>query len=293
MSVGQLEALAERERNAGHRDKFLDIKKRIKIQEQEELLQRHLKQYEQACQEFKIGLYIPELHASIKEIKHGCGTQRGWIDIYLSGSDNGISVHELRRRILQIQRERAAREYFDHLKFNDSHKLCIGKTYPKTLDMLIKAMDLDIPDSEEIEEYSIGYPSEIYDYILKQAKENGYTDEQSEEHAQAALDKEQEDNFKEYTDSVLRTVNYLLNFHGIELISQRRRYYLIAGWHEAANAVARTITGYGMFNFNSGKELKEGMPCRTYCEATIQHLHWLHYYPEVYGETHYRRIYER
>ncbi len=138
------------------------------------------------------------------------------------------------------------------------------------------------------------YPGETYSYAMKQAIEDGYTDDEAEEKAQEAEQEEQDDEFKKYMEAILRTINYLLHFHDIELETKNKRYYLtVKSWEEVSGRVAATITGYGMFEFNSGKELKDGLPCRTYCEATIQHLHWLKHYPEVYGDTSYRRVYER
>lgn len=296
VTIDELKELAEKERCAGNRQKFLDIQKQIDIQKEERVLASHLAYLESTKKDFPVGFYIPELHAKVIEIKDGCGTQRGWIYIYLSGyGDKHFTPSELRKKISKAQEGREANDYFDKLKFSDTKQsLYIGKENLDTLDMLIRVMSLDIPTTQEVEESLLDYPSEVYDYTFKQAKEDGYTDEEAEEKAREAESEERDDEFKKYMQDIIRTINYLLNFHGIELEVIKKRYYITSkSWKETANKVASTITGYGMFEYNSGKELKEGLPCRTYCEAAIQHLHWLKYYPEVYGETSYRRIYER
>ena len=295
-TISQLEELAEKERCAGNRQKFLIIQKQIEIKEQEEVLARHKLQLETAKKDFPVDFYIPELHARVKEIKDGCGTQQGWVEVYLSGFDKALSPNDIRRKIQDSKNEKAAREYFDKLKFSDRAKtLRIGDAYQDTIDMLIEVMSLDLPSGEEFDERLMDYPSETYGYVMKQAKEEGYTDEQAEEKAMEAENKERQEEFCKYQNSIMNTLNYLLNFHDIELEKIGKHYYLIAqkSWKETAEKVRNTINGMGPFWYDSVKEFKEVGPYGSYCEAAIQHLHWLKHYPEVYGETGYRRVYER
>ena len=295
-TISQLEELAEKERCVGNRQKFLEIQKQIEIKEQEEVLARHKLQLEIATKDFPVDFYIPELHARVKEIKDGCGTQKGWVEIYLSGFEKALSPNDIRRKIQDSKNEKTAREYIDKLNFSDRAKaLRIGDAYQDTIDMLIEVMSLDLPSGEEVDEQMMDYTCETYGYVLKQAKEEGYTDKQAEEKAMEGEDKERAEEFSKYQNAIMRTLNYLLNFHDLELEKIGKHYYLIAqkSWKEVANKVAATITGYGMFEYNNGKELRDVGPYKNYCEATIQHLHWLKYYPEVYGETGYRRVYER
>lgn len=160
--------------------------------------------------------------------------------------------------------------------------------------MLIRAMCLDLQTTQEAEYSIMDYSGDTYSYVLKEAKEEGYTDEEAEEKAMLAEDQERSEEFEKYKDSLLNTTRYLLNFHDIELEVKTKRYYLTSkSWKETAEKVKETINGMGPFYYESVKEFKEVGPYKNYCEAAIQHLHWVKYYPEVYGCTSYRRVYER
>lgn len=295
VTIQELETQAEKERCAGHRQKFLDIQKQIEIQKEERVLASHLNYLKSVKKDFPVGFYIPELHASVKEIKEGCGTQRGWIEIYLSGFEKSYSPLELRKKIREAQEEKEARAYFDKLKFsNTKPSLCIGKENLDTLDMLIRMMSLDLPTTQEVEEDMLNYSGETYGYALKRAIEEGFTDEEAEEKAQEAEQEERDDEFKKYMQSILNTIRYLLNFHDIELETRNKRYYLTSkSWKETAEKVKETINGMGPFYYESVKAFKDVGPYKNYCEAVMSHLHWLKDYPTVYGDTSYRRIYER
>ena len=294
-TIQELETKAEKERCARHRQKFLELQKEIEIKEQEEVLSRHKQQLEIVKKDFPVGFYIPELHASVKEIKDGCGTKTGWVDIYLTGHEKSYRVWDLRKKIRQAREEKEARECFGKLKCSDSNpSLYIGKENLDTLDMLIRVMDLDLPTTQEVEESLMDYPSGSYEYAMKQAKEDGFTDDEAEVKAQEAEQEERDDEFKKYVQRIVNTINYLLNFHDIELEVKKKRYYLTSkSWKETAEKVKETINGMGPFWYDSLKEFKEVGPYKSYCAAVCSHLHWLKDYPQVYGETSYRRVYER
>jgi len=296
-SIMKLEEIAEKERCAGHRQKFLTLQKEIEVKKQEEVLAKHKAYLEQVKKEFKIGSYIPELQGTVKEIKDGCGTQRGWIEVYLSGREKALSPSDIHKKIAETKALKESNERFNKIKLSDSKKaIRIGENYPETLDDLVRVMCLDLPDSETIFDWNLDSFSETYSYALKQAKEEGYTDEESEEKAQEAEAEARDEDFDKYQESIIRTLNYLLNLHGLRLEEKKGYYYIslaVKSWHEVADKVASTISGYGTFEYESGKQLKEIGPYKSYCEAVCKHIHWLKYYPEVYGNTNYRRVYER
>lgn len=296
ITIEQLEEQAEKERCAGNRDKFLDIQKQIEIQKEERVLAAHLNYLKSVKKDFPVGFYIPELHTNVKEIKEGCGTQRGWIEIYLSGYEKSYKPHELRKKIREAQEAKESKEVFGKLKFNDKKlSLCIGKKNLDTLDMLIRVMGLDLPTEEEVDEWNMDLYCEVMSEAKRQAITDGYTDDEAEnkaEEAEAEVMKEQYDN---YNKSVRNTLNYLLNFHGLNFVENKTHMYLIAekSWKDVAEKVRETINGMGPFYYESVKEFKDVGPYKSYCDAVSSHLHWLKHYPEVYGCTGYRKIFER
>jgi hypothetical protein len=292
-TIEQLKEQAEQERVSGHREKFLKLKEQIEQAEHNFLLEMHKQRVEEAKKEFPVGFYIPELHSKVTEIKDGCGTQKGWVDIYLG--EKHYSVGELHRKINKAKETKEASDFFDHLKFSNKGKLYVGRTYCETLNMFILAMGLDIWTSEEMDENNFGSFYGSYDSAYKQAIDDGYTDEEAEEKGREAEDEEYSSLFKEYTASVERTIRYLLNFHELDLVENKNKYYIEPhiSWEKSAALVKETINGYGTFYFETVKEFKECGPYKNYCEAVIQHIHWLKYYPEVYGARGYQSVYER
>lgn len=296
-TIQQLKEHAETERCAGHRDKFLELQKQIEIEEQKKVLDAHTKQYESIAKEFSVGTYIPELRATIKEIKHGCGTVRGWINIYLSSKEKPYEYWELKKAIREARDAQEASAYFSSLKFSDKkNSLCIGDSAIDTLEKLIKVMDLDLPTQEELDDWNINYYCEIMDDVRKHAIGDGYTDDEAEEMALKAEEDEMDRVYNQHKNAIEHTLNYLLNFHHLEVVEIGEKYYLnlLPGfsWKQACSQTAITISGYGMFQYNSADELKDGGPYKTYCEAVIEHIHWMKHYPEVYGVSGYRRMYE-
>ena len=124
----------------------------------------------------------------------------------------------------------------------------------------------------------------------------GYTDEEAEEKGHEAEGEAQDDDYKEYKGKVLRCLNYVLHYGDIELIEGKKgKYYLapLTSWEHSAEKVAEVITGYGTFEYPSGKSLKDTGPYSTYSKAVIQHLHWLKHGPEIYGDGSYSNVMDR
>jgi len=297
VSIQYLEDEAESNRVNGNRDAYLKIKERIRDIEVQAVQDRHEVYFKEVEKEFPVGKEIPELHTSVKELKHGCGTQRGWIEIYLYNHERSFKPHELRKKIQDARNYKSACEQFGKLKFSDRKKsFYLGEKNFDTLDMLINVMDLDLPDIEDFEEYNWEYLAELREDARKQAIEDGFTDQEAEQKADEAETDEMRDNSEKYLSAILRTLNYLLNTHHLEIEALHKGYYLtITGlsWKQTAQQVAETISGHGMFEYENAKALKDVGPYKTYCEAALTHLHWFKHYSEVYGNVGYREIYSR
>ena len=294
-TIDDLRSLAEKERCAGNRDKFLELQKEIDRMQQEKVLSRHKQYLSNVEKEFGEGTYIPELRLSVRKIENGCGTKRGWINIYLNGKTTPMTPQELRKKIRIVKEENIATEYFKKLDFNDKKLLlCIGEKNDDTIDNLIRMMTLDLTTIEEYFDYSICDFVRNYDDAFNEAIEDGYTNEEAVLKGEEAESEAMEKDYLEFKSRNLKAINYLLNFHDLLLSSDKSKYYLKAksSWRDVADCVSSTISGQGMFDYKNGKELKDIGPYKTYCNAVIEHLHWLKYYPEIYGYSSYKRIAE-
>jgi hypothetical protein len=292
-----LETQAETARQAGKRDVFLKLKEKIRDIQEQEVQDSHNAYFKRISEEFPVGMYIKAINATVKELKHGCGTQRGWIEIYISNHGKALSPHDLRKKIQVAENCKKANIQFDKLKFSDRSKsIFLGKKNFDTLDMLIRVMSLDIDTIEDFEENGWDYLSEIRSNAIKQAVENGHSDEVAELKGDEAEQEEMHDNSEKYLSAVIRTLNYLLNFHHVELDVLDKGYYLTfkgLSWKQTAQQVAETISGHGMFYYEDAQALKDVGPYKTFCEAALTHLHWFKHYPSVYGNTNYQEIYSR
>jgi len=289
-----LENQAEVARQEGRRKDFLALKKGIEELKEKEVKDRHNTHLEMVKKEFGVGTYIPEIGASVKKIEDGCGTQRGWVHIYIS-EEKYLEYGELKRKIRKAIESKAASDFFNKLKFsNKSQRIFIGAPYCDILDIIVKNMGLDLPTSEESDEYSMDWLWEVKNNAEKQAKEDGYSDEESEKIGEQAENEEGNSLFEKYRSAVENTINYLLDFHDLELIRNKKGYYIetTSTWEKSCGKIAVTISGVGMFEYNSAKELKEVGPYKSYAEACISHIHWVKDYPRVYGVSSYKNKYE-
>lgn len=295
--IATLETQAEEARVKGKRDTFLKLKEKIQEIKEQEVQNVHNAYFKRISEEFPVGSYIKAINATVKELKHGCGTQRGWIEIYLSNHEHSFQPHDLRKKIKDAENCKEAEKQFDKLKFSDRKKsFYLGLKNFDTLDMLIRVMSLDIDSIEDFEECNWDYLSEIRSNAIKNAIEDGHSDEVAELKGDEAEQEEMHDNSEKYLSAVMRTLNYLLNFHHIELEALDKGYYLTfkgLSWKQTAQQVAETISGHGMFYYEDAQALKDVGPYKTFCEAALTHLHWFKHYPSVYGDTNYQEIYSR
>jgi hypothetical protein len=283
--IQALTAKAEESRLAGNREDCLSLKKQVEQLQYEQVQEQHQHNLTEAKKIYNIGVNIPGL-GTVTEIKDGCGIKSGWINVYFG--DKNFTPIEISRKLLKIKAEDQVNNSFRSLKFSDKKALYIGE-YDETLDALLIYMGLDkIWTLEQWDNNNIDCFSESYSYAKEQAITDGYTDEEAEEKARESEDIERNTEYNKYKQNVLEAINYLLNYAELELIEKKNKYYISAkSWKESAGKMAEIITGYGTFEYKSGKELKDGLPAKTYCEAVIKHLHWLKHAPEVYGAKNY------
>ncbi len=293
MNIQELETKSEELRQSGKREECLKIKTQIEELKQKELLSRHNEELERVKKKFNG--YIEELHTSVKEIKDGCGTQRGWISIYLDGYKDSLSPQELRRKIRESKEEKESRKRFDEIKTTDRMKsVVIGEGYTETIIDLLRVMELDrVPIIEDM--FECGDYHESYEYAYKQAVEDGYSDAEAEQKAMDAESEAVREENDKYINAVQKTINYLFKLHGLHLEVNKGMYVITLvdkSWKEVCQKVAETISGYGTFYYEDAKALKEVGPYTSYSQAVFNHLHWLKHCPEVFGNIGYGTIYE-
>ena len=284
---------AEEARQAGDRPRFQELTRQAEKERYNALQARHAAELERIKKEFPIGEIVPVINNRVTDIKDGCGTQRGWINIYFGG-EKGYTPHEIRAKIAKVKEERRVTTKFAALKFSDRAKkgVCIGE-YDEALDDLKTAMCLDrVYGLQEADELYFDCDSGAYSYAYDEAIADGFTDEEAEEKGREAEDEERGEEYRKHKDRFVSCLNYVLRFADLELEEDKYKWYIRpqTSWKHSAAKMAEVITGYGTFEFNSALALKEGLPADTYAEAVIVHIHWLKYGPEIYGGRSYSSI---
>jgi hypothetical protein len=271
----------EQLRQAGDRAGYLKEKARLEKEQFDQLQARHLKEVEAVKKEFPLGAVVPGI-GCVTAIKDGCGTVRGWVQINIG--DRQYTPQDLRRRVFEIKDSKRVRDYFNKLKFKSSGRVYLGQ-YDDILEDLITQMDLKIWGPDECFENNIDSFSDSFSYARDEAIKDGYTDEQADQKGQEAEDQARDEDANEYRGKVMECLNYLFSFCDCELTEKKGKYYLapLTTWAAAADKMAELISGYGTFEYRSGKDLKNTLPAKTYSEAVISHIHWLKEGPKVYG----------
>ena len=286
---------AEEARLVGKRKLCLKLKNKAEEQVYNELQAKHRAKVEAVKKEFPVDTYIQVINSKVVKIEDGCGTNSGWINITLSGSDKSYTPQELRSKIVKAKNNIRVNAYFDSLRYPKAGPIYIGQ-YNEAIDDLLDKMSMDrIWGLTEWDEENIDSFSELYSYEYKQAIDEGFTDEEAEEKGREAEDEARHEAYEEYQKKVFQAINYLLRYADLELVKGKKYKYYIApikgtSWEGAASKMAEVISGYGTFQYNNGQELKDVGPYKTYSKAVMVHLHWLKHGPEIYGDKSYDYI---
>lgn len=123
---------------------------------------------------------------------------------------------------------------------------------------------------------------------------------ESEEEAMKAQEEAASELYRKWHDSVESVAESLFAVHGLVLTPKKHKGALRpyeykvepkTDWRDAANKIRETINGVGYFHFTTLQEFLDSGPW-TAREATLGHLHWTKRYPEVFGESSARRIFD-
>ena len=284
---------AEDARQAGKRDLCLKLKRQAADEALAAKLAVHAERVKAAGVEYPAGKYIPEAGASVVSVEDGHGTQSGWVSIKLSNGKT-MTPAEIKRKIWEANEAKRVNAHFAGLKCPASGRVYIGE-YDEALDDLIKYMALDrITGLVEMSGLCADTFFESYKYAYDQAIADGQTDDKAVEAGQEAEQEAQDEDYREYKKKVICALNRVLQYAELELVEgDKGRYYIAPAkdWHASADKMAEVISGYGTFDYKSGRELKDIGSYSTYSRAVIEHLHWLKHGPEIYGDRGYSAIF--
>lgn len=203
-------------------------------------------------------------------------------------SSGGSKARGAERTAIMTTAKRSARSKLSHLRMaKDSIDI----------DELAKMFKLST--SEDLMENE----SENYGYAYKEAIKDGQTEEEAESIAQKAEEEEQAEGFNKWYDAVEAVAEKLFGEHGLELIGKsikgkkvkrpfEFRIVPSKSWSDSAREILKTINGVGTFEFSNLNEFLDSGPYSAR-DAVLKHLHWISWWPEVYGGSSARRLYDR
>lgn len=119
------------------------------------------------------------------------------------------------------------------------------------------------------------------------------------EDEEAAEQEVRDELYRKWYDAVTGVAEQLFGDHGLEIEATGKDprlpyYYKIVpkkDWGDAANKIRRTMSGVGYFSFDTLKEFLDSGPY-TAQQAVLSHLGTIAEYPEVYGSSSARRMYD-
>lgn len=138
-----------------------------------------------------------------------------------------------------------------------------------------------------------------YDWVYDTAWHSLEPEErEDDERVMAAQEQVESELFDQYNGALQAAAERALADHGMLLVPRsgpRSWDFDVVpekNWRDVARKVLETINGVGYFSFSSLQDFLDSGPY-TPREAVAEHLHYIKRYPEVYGTTSYRRIFER
>jgi hypothetical protein len=154
---------------------------------------------------------------------------------------------------------------------------------------------LKIPSWDECFENVIDNFSDAYVTIEREARAEGKLEDEAQELALRAETKAQDGAFVNYHTALLELAEEMFEHHALTLIPRAGKvgrkkdlpyeFYVrpAVDWNKSANEIRQTINGVGFFHFNSTEEFLKSGPY-TARQATLEHLHWMIRWYDVYGE---------
>jgi len=138
-----------------------------------------------------------------------------------------------------------------------------------------------------------------YSYVYDSAIDEGKTEDQANELAMKAESDELGEYWEKYESAVVKIAEDIFSKHNLTLTEKihpkKGKCYVISptkNWKDSVYHVKETINGVGYFYFANIRKFLSSGPY-TARQATLEHLHYLKRYPDVYGDTGIRSRLER
>lgn len=161
---------------------------------------------------------------------------------------------------------------------------------------------LDLPPYDDIDEYNHNYVWESGDSAYKSALEDDETEDKAEAAREKAEQAAQSEIYGKWYDAAERAASSLFKQHHLELSptgkqgTKDRRYdFKIVpekSWLDSAEKIRQTAEGVGAAYV--GNDVKEFLRLGPWSarQAVLEHIGVIASYPEVYGSSSARRIYD-
>lgn len=163
---------------------------------------------------------------------------------------------------------------------------------------------LDLTPYDDLRENNIDYLGDAQMAGREEALKDGATEADAEQAGYKAEEAAEAELYHNWHGAIERAAEELFGAHHLYLMPRRKgerypfEYYLRPirnatkkTWEDAAEAIRRTISGVGTFEFANLQEFLSSGPW-TARQAVEKHLHWIAYYPDVYGTASAQRIFE-
>lgn len=146
-------------------------------------------------------------------------------------------------------------------------------------EQLLSVMRVKQPDFDECE------CEGVFSYVYEEAIADGLDEDRATEKALDAESLEQNRLYVKWRDNAERVLEDVFYEHNLLLFFDKGTVTILpkSKWRAAAQKLVTTINGVGMFEFQDEDELCASIPCNMR-QAVLSHVHWIRYWPAVYGE---------
>lgn len=146
-------------------------------------------------------------------------------------------------------------------------------------DELLAQMRVKVPSFEE-------YDDGTFSYVYGASIADGLDEDEATEKALDAESVVQDELYTKWRNSAENALEAVFDEHGLMLSFDHNKGTVTISprstWRTSARHIVDTINGVGQFEFLDEDELCSSVPCNMR-QAVLSHVHWIRYWPAVYG----------